>query len=150
MYENARFEIFKKDKGITITNQQRNEIIKKIKFFYKINYDFTIKYIFKIRFKELFELKEYKDLFGLFKYQKTMCIYHKNFVISLDEKQNNIFFLIESMNEIERDINSLGDSHFHYSKERILLNQVKEREIYVFKIFKEAISHMENPCVIFY
>ena len=136
MYENARFEIFKKDKGITITNQQRNEIIKKIKFFYKINYDFTIKYIFKIRFKELFELKEYKDLFGLFKYQKTMCIYHKNFVISLDEKQNNIFFLIESMNEIERDINSLGDSHFHYSKERILLDQAKEREIYVFKIFK--------------
>jgi len=57
-------------------------------------------------------------------------------VISLDEKQNNIFFLTESMNEIEGDINSLGDSHFHYSKERILLNQVKEREIYVFKIFK--------------
>ena len=61
IYENARFEIFKKDKGITITNQQRNDIIKKIKFFYKIKYDFTTKYIFKIRFEELFELKEYND-----------------------------------------------------------------------------------------
>jgi len=139
MYERARLEIFKRDKGLRITNKERNNIINKIKSFYEIKYNFTIKYVFKIRYKELLKLSKYKKLFGLFVYNKIMFIYHDYILMSLDEKNNNIVTIVNNMKEIKDEINineNNRNSYFHYSKNRISLNEIKEKEIYVFKIFE--------------
>ena len=75
IFENGRKVIFNRDKGIRLTNTQRKKIIDILSSACDIQIKFTIKYIFKIKKDELCNLSNYKDLLGLFSYNKAKYIY---------------------------------------------------------------------------
>jgi hypothetical protein len=133
MFENGRKTIFTKDKGFKLKKIERNQIINHLKKYYLINENFTIKYVFKIKLSELFELSKYEDLFGILLHNNEIFIRYKILTISLNNKK--IIFenelnekIIKLENKKERSITMKSNLN--------LLNIKNENEIYIFKIYK--------------
>ena len=124
---------FTKDKGFKLKKIERNQIINHLKKYYLINENFTIKYVFKIKLSELFELSKYEDLFGILLHNNEIFIRYKILTISLNNKK--IIFenelnekIIKLENKKERSITMKSNLN--------LLNIKNENEIYIFKIYK--------------
>jgi hypothetical protein len=133
MFENGRKTIFTKDKGFKLKKIERNQIINHLKKYYLINENFTIKYVFKIKLSEVFELSKNEDLFGILLHQNEIYIHYKNNTICLNDKK--IIFdyelnekIIKLENKKERSITMKSNLN--------LLNIKNENEIYIFKIYK--------------
>ena len=141
IYENARLMYFKKDKGLRLTNIERNTIIQKLKGLSLFeNTQITIKYVFKIKIFEINKLFDYNNLLGIFVYKKKNYVYYKNIIFELDdnEKQINTFFdsylFVEVAKKEERSYQK--SERFNYAKKSLTLKDIEnEKDIFVFKIY---------------
>ena len=147
IYENGRKIIFNKDKGLRLSNTQRQNIINLLKTEFKIKYDFTIKYVFNIKINEVFNLTSNLDLFGVFYYKNNIYIIYKIFIIQIDEIINNknlhinkninneynyvnVYNYMKIINENEKNI------RFQFPDKCIKIDEIKnENYIYIFKIY---------------
>ena len=136
MFENGRKTIFTKDKGFKLKKIERNQIINHLKKYYLINENFTIKYVFKIKLSEVFELSKNEDLFGILLHQNEIYIHYKNNTICLNDKK--IIFDYELNEKIINLENNIKKERKSISmKSNLNLSNIKnEDEIYIFKIYK--------------
>ena len=138
-YENGRKIFFKKDKGLRLSNKQRENIINLFKNEFGIKYDFTIKYIFVIRRSEYSNFINNDDLFGIFYYQSYYYLLYKIFIVPIDnirkntkknQDTNNVYKFIKTL------VNEKRKMRFIFQNESIKLEDVNnENYIYIFKIY---------------
>lgn len=134
IYENGRKVIFNKDKGIRLTNKERQDIINELTTKYKIKNKFTIKYIFKIKNNEIFDINAHKNLFGLFTYNNSKYIYYDYRYFELYPKKGNNNNVNDYLMNINRNIQKT--TRYNYPDKTISLDEIKdEKDIYVFKIY---------------
>jgi len=141
VYENARLMYFKKDKGLRLTNTERNIIIQKLKGLSLFeNTQITIKYVFKIKFNEIYKLIDYNNLLGIFVDKKKNYIYYKYIIFELDDNPNKIntkFDLFLFVKVAKKEESSYQKSErFNYPKKSLTLKDIEnEKDIFVFKIY---------------
>lgn len=142
IYENARLEIFKKDKGLRLKNFERDIIIQKLKKLKKFKQiEITLKYVFKIKFCEILHLLNYKYLLGIFVNKQKNYIYYQNIIFELDDNKNKVntnfdSSLYEPLLE-EEESSPKKSERFNYPKKSLTLKDItKEKDIFVFKIYE--------------
>ena len=141
VYENARLMYFKKDKGLKLTNFERNIIIQKLKGLYLFeNTQITIKYVFKIKFFEINKLIDYNNLLGIFVDKKKNYIYYKSIIVELDDNEKKInttfdsYFFVKVAKQEESSYQK--SERFNYPKKSLTLKDIEnEKDIFVFKIY---------------
>ena len=138
-YENGRKIFFKKDKGLRLSNKQRENIINLLKNEFGIKYDFTIKYIFVIRRSEYSNFISNDELFGIFYYQSYYYLLYKIFIVPIDinlnknknKNINNVYKFIKTLNVGEKK-----NLRFIFQNKSINLENINnENYIYIFKIY---------------
>ena len=139
-YENGRKIFFKKDKGLRLSNKQRESIIELLKKEFQITNDFTIKYIFTIRRSEYLDFINNEDLFGIFYYQSYYYIMYKIFISPIDinftkkrknPNVNNVYNFIKALK-----VNEKSNLRFIFQDKTINLEEINnDNYIYIFKIY---------------
>ena len=139
VYENGRKIFFKKDKGLRLSNKQRESIINLLKNEFAIKNNFTIKYIFVIRRSEYLDFINKDDLFGIFYYKSNFYLLYNIFIIPIDinkninntEDINNVYKFIRTLKKDEQK-----SLRFKFKNKSINLEDINnENYIYIFKIY---------------